>query len=310
MSSDAKPKRLTDHFARIAAAPASGYRIYWCSETSGFGLRVTAAGARAWIAERRVDGKTVRRTLGKAAGRAAISAATARTLQVDISSELQQGVDRLTIKRAKRKIDQVEAVTLDRALRDYVKGKRRAKDGLPLKQRTIDDYLALPNDGKRYEIIDGELYVSPSPLTRHQRIIARLTHLLMTQLEDTGKGIVLTAPMDVELGTSDILQPDVLYIANEARGIIGEKRISGPPTLVIEVLSPSSERIDRVLKLRAYARFGVPNYWIVDPELKRLDAYRLQGEHYARTHALAPPAIFETEGIPGLSLKLESVFVA
>ena len=136
-------KRITDNVARVIPAPAEGYAIHWCPRTPGFGLRVTAAGARAWIAERRVDGKTVRRTLGKAAGGAAISADAARALQLDVSSELQQGKDRLEVKRERIKAEKVEAVTFEKALRAYVKGKRRGKDGLPLKQRTVDDYVAM-----------------------------------------------------------------------------------------------------------------------------------------------------------------------
>lgn len=136
-------KRITDTAARAIPTPPSAYAIYWCPSTPGFGLRVTAAGARSWIAERRVDGKTVRRTLGKASGAGAITADAARRLQVDVSSELQQGKDRLEVKRERRRADKLEAVTLDKALRAYVKGKRRTKDGLPLKDRTRADYLAM-----------------------------------------------------------------------------------------------------------------------------------------------------------------------
>lgn len=164
-------KRLTDNVARTIPAPAAGYALHWCPSTPGFGLRVTAAGARAWIAERRIDGKTVRRTLGKASGRDAISSEAARRLQVDVSSELQQGKDRLEEKRERRRLDQVEAVTFGDALREYVKNKRRAKDGLPLKERTRADYLAmLEPAGATKEgrpTLGGELFVlEAKPLHR------------------------------------------------------------------------------------------------------------------------------------------------
>ena len=136
-------KRLTDAGARALAAPASSYAIFWCPSTPGFGLRVTSSGARAWIAERRVDGKTVRRTLGKADGRNAINVETARALQVDVSSELQRGKDRLEVKREQRAVEKVEARTLEIAVREYVRTKRRTKDGLPLKPRTKADYLQM-----------------------------------------------------------------------------------------------------------------------------------------------------------------------
>jgi integrase len=159
-----KPARLTDTLARtipppepLKKAPAkrggiippstARYEIWWCPKTPGFGLRVSSTGDRAYIAERRVDGKTTRRTLGKAAGAGAISAEAARQLQVTVSSELQAGVDRAEVKREERKVEKLDAVTLADALRAYVKGKRRGKDGLALKDRTKADYLAMIEPG-------------------------------------------------------------------------------------------------------------------------------------------------------------------
>ena len=136
-------KRLTDTIAKAIPRPATGYALHWCPDTPGFGLRVTAADARAWVSERRIDGKTVRRTIGKAVGRAAISAKAARELQVDLSSDLQKGKDPLAKKRADRAAEKIEAVTLEKALKAYVKAKRRKKDGLALKARTVADYLAM-----------------------------------------------------------------------------------------------------------------------------------------------------------------------
>ena len=136
-------KRLTDAEAKALSAPPTSYAIHWCPRTPGFGLRVTHTGARAWIAERRVDGKTVRRTLGKADGRGAVTAETARALQVDVSSELQRGKDRLEVKRERRAADKVEARTLEVAVREYVKSKRRTKDGKALKDRTKADYVSM-----------------------------------------------------------------------------------------------------------------------------------------------------------------------
>jgi integrase len=136
-------KRLTDRLARTVALPAKDYEIYWCPKTPGLGVRVSYNGDRAYVAERRVDGKTVRRTLGKAAGPAAISADIARQLQITVSSELRIGVDRLELKRERREEEKADALTFAAALESYVKNKRRSKDQLPLKQRTIDDYLAM-----------------------------------------------------------------------------------------------------------------------------------------------------------------------
>ena len=155
-------KRLTDTFARKLEVPASGYELFWCADDPGFGCRVTSSGARSWIAERRVDGKTVRRTLGKVIGSSAISSEAARKLKISVSSELQQGVDRLADKRQAAQQAKVEAVTLEQALRAYVLGKRRAKDGLPLKDRTKSDYLAMLEAGSmrrdKTMTLPGELH--------------------------------------------------------------------------------------------------------------------------------------------------------
>ena len=140
-------KKLTDKLAAQIAAPAVGYEIHWCPLTPGFGLRVSATGDRAFILERRLDGKTTRRTLGKAAGPAAISADAARAIKIDTSSALQLGKDPLAAKRLKSKSDKEDMLTFAAALRAYVKGKRRGKDGLALKERTKADYLAMVEPG-------------------------------------------------------------------------------------------------------------------------------------------------------------------
>ena len=170
-------KRLTSGIARDLRGPESEaevkstFVVHWCKDTAGFGLRVTKNGDRAYVSERRVNGKTVRRTLGKAVGAGAISAETARKLQITISSELQTGVDRVDVKREERKTEKKEGITLAVALAEYVKGKRRGKDGLALKDRTKADYMAMvaaggtAKDGKPF--LDGPLYpLADLPLTK------------------------------------------------------------------------------------------------------------------------------------------------
>ena len=153
--------RLTDGAAAKIRAPEQGQEFHWCPTTPGFGLRVSSTGDRAYVLERRLDGKTIRRTLGKAAGAKAISADAARKLKIIISSELQTGVDRTVIKRQERKVEKQDAITLSVALEEYVKGKRRGKDGLELKSRTKSDYLGMvalggtTKDGKSFA--DGPL---------------------------------------------------------------------------------------------------------------------------------------------------------
>lgn len=163
MSEDAV--RLTDSRAKGIVPPAASYKLHWCPDTPGFGVRVTAEGARAWIMERRLNGKTVRRTLGKADGRGAISGKQARSLMLEVNGELERGIDRSCERREERKAHRAEtaadALTLGVALRDYVKNKRRGKDGLPLKERTKSDYLAMSEHGGTTKagrpLADGEL---------------------------------------------------------------------------------------------------------------------------------------------------------
>jgi integrase len=128
---------------KTASIEKSVQVFHWCADTPGFGVRISSSGDRSYVSERRIDGKSVRRTLGKAAGAGAISAAAARELMVTVSSELQSGTDRVEAKRDDRKVEKQEGITLAVALAEYVAGKRRGKDGLALKDRTKADYMLM-----------------------------------------------------------------------------------------------------------------------------------------------------------------------
>lgn len=182
----AKPQRLTATRARALPVPATGYALHWCPVTPGFGVRVTAAGARAWIAERRVGGKTVRRTLGKVEGRGAISADDARADMVEVSGELQRGVDRLATQRAERLARSTatagDALTFRVALTEYLKLKRRVKDGKGLKDRTKADYAAMTACGGAAKngrpFADGELAtIADTPLHKIAAADVRAVHV-------------------------------------------------------------------------------------------------------------------------------------
>lgn len=138
------------------------------------------------------------------------------------------------------------------------------------------DYAALPNDGRRYEIHDGELSVTPSPGTRHQRIVGRLFVAIHAHVEERRIGEVFVAPYDVILSDTSIVQPDIVYVAPGRAGALTERGIEGAPTLVVETLSPSTVQVDRHTKLQLYARHGVPYYWIVDPDARSVEAYVLR----------------------------------
>lgn len=140
---------------------------------------------------------------------------------------------------------------------------------------TYQDYEALPADGRRYEIHDGELSVTPAPGTRHQRIVGRLYSLLSAHVETRALGEVLLSPVDCILADTLVVQPDLVFVDSDRRALISARGVEGPPTLAVEVLSPSTTLIDRSTKLQLYARHGVPYYWIVDPEARRIEVYRL-----------------------------------
>ncbi len=145
--------------------------------------------------------------------------------------------------------------------------------------KTWEDVLRMPDDGNRYEFIGGRLYVTAAPVIRHQRISKRLEAALVRVLEDPGHGEVFDAPCLVEFpGAGDRVQPDLLFVSDERREIIGEKQVLGAPDLVVEILSPSTAHRDRGIKLDLYARSGVRQYWIVDPVEDVVDVWRFGDE--------------------------------
>ena len=132
---------------------------------------------------------------------------------------------------------------------------------------TAADWEQLPHeDGARYEIIDGVLYVSTAPSVRHQRVIRRAVLQLVDQIDERGLGMTLWSPIGVFMPGSDPVQPDVLVVLAADFAIIGERRIDGVPALMVEVLSPSNPEHDLVTKRATYARAGVPEYWVFRPE--------------------------------------------
>lgn len=174
---------------------------------------------------------------------------------------------------------------------------------------TYDDYAVLPDDGKRYEIIEGELHMTPAPTTRHQRISIRIERVLLDCLVDNGQGEVLDAPIDVLLDPENVVQPDIVFIRRENADMIGEKNIQGSPDLIIEILSPSTRRKDVLVKSALYARFRVPFYWIVDPDLDRIERFALDDQGgYRLLGTASSPEVLEPSEFPGLRLPLEEIF--
>ena len=158
---------------------------------------------------------------------------------------------------------------------------------------TYKDYEALPNDGRRYEIHEGELAVTPAPSPRHQEISANLFDALRTHIKSRSLGKVLYAPIDVILSDTNIVQPDLVYLEARRLSSISSRGIEGPPTLIVEILSPSTTQVDRTTKLQLYARYAVPYYWIVDPDAHAIEAYVLrEGGYHLSVSAAGPNPVF------------------
>jgi len=159
---------------------------------------------------------------------------------------------------------------------------------------TYEDYAALPNDGKRYELHEGELSVMGAPSVRHQIIIGNLYSILRACVLASRRGQVLLSPLDCIMSDITVLQPDLVYVDETRRRLLSERALEGAPTLAIEVLSPWSRHIDRHRKMLLYAKHGVECYWIVDGDAQTIDAYRLEAEGYrldARLEGPTPRAL-------------------
>ena len=174
------------------------------------------------------------------------------------------------------------------------------------KRWTYADYCRIPADGKRHEIVDGRHFVNPAPSPYHQTVTSRLLYELMHQIEKAGRGRVFTAPIDVHLGPGSIVQPDVVALRLRNASIIGRKKLTGVPDLLIEVLSPSTQSFDRQRKRARYERAGVREFWLVDPGTHTVEQLILRKGRYG-------PAILCTGSITlrafrGITIALSEVW--
>ena len=172
---------------------------------------------------------------------------------------------------------------------------------------TYADLWSFPDDGLRRELLDGELVVSPSPFMRHQEILLRLGVLFANYVASHGGGRVFIAPLDVVLSDHNVLEPDIFFVADDRREILARgTHVFGAPSLAVEVVSNS--RMDRVRKRDIYARFGIPEYWVVDPDADRVEVYRLEGDRYAKPEVVESPDVLTYGPLPGLHIDLTELF--
>jgi Uma2 family endonuclease len=176
----------------------------------------------------------------------------------------------------------------------------------PTVRLTYEDYVLIPEDGRRHEIIDGEHYVTAAPFLRHQSISGRFNQHLSNFLDEHDLGKVFAAPTDVLLSPHDIVQPDLVFVSKERSGLL--KKIQGAPDLLIEILSESTRKLDEGIKLRRYEHFGVREYWLVDPQRETLRVYRLTESGFQLAADLSKDDILSTPLLPGLKLAVADIF--
>ncbi len=175
------------------------------------------------------------------------------------------------------------------------------------KRSTYQDYLKTPDD-IRYQLIEGELIREPAPTVPHQSVVMNLSNILWNFAKSRGMGKVLAAPTDVYLSETNVLQPDILFISGDRTGIITERCIHGAPDLVVEIVSPSSVRRDRGAKRELYARYGVAEYWLVDPVATSIEVLRLTDGHFTPTGRYSHADALTTPLLSGLTVHLNEVF--
>ena len=173
---------------------------------------------------------------------------------------------------------------------------------------TFEQFRELPSDGKRYELIHGEVHVTPSPATRHQFALQNLSQDLGMFACNNRLGDVCQAPLDVRLGEETVLQPDLIFISNARAGIIQENWIAGSPDLAVEVLSSSTAGHDRAIKLPVYAEARVPEVWFIDPKAKTVELLTLQGTKYLVEATYAGHHILTSNLFPGWQISLDDLF--
>jgi Uma2 family endonuclease len=173
---------------------------------------------------------------------------------------------------------------------------------------TYDDYCELPNDRNRYEILDGELSVTPAPATKHQITLGNLYRIVSIHVLANHTGRLLLAPTDVILAATTVVQPDLVFVSNDRSQVVTPRGVEGAPSLVVEILSPTTHRTDRVTKAQLYAKHQIPHYWLVDPDQHSVEAYELVIDRYDLVASTHGAEVFTPSLFPGLSIQLADLW--
>lgn len=174
---------------------------------------------------------------------------------------------------------------------------------------TYEDWLRLPDDGFRYEVLDGVLYMTPPPAIKHQRASFRLASKMGAFVTERNLGEVLVAPCGVRLPTQPVpVQPDILFVSAARQDIVGEQYVEGAPDLVVEVLSPSNWPYDRTEKFQAYLTAGVQEYWIVDYRACTIEVFTLEEGAYALVGQFGSGETAHSPLLAGFQVVVDEVF--
>ena len=172
---------------------------------------------------------------------------------------------------------------------------------------TYREYRNTPED-KRYELINGELLLSPSPKTAHQRLEVKLGAMMHFFVEDARLGEVFFAPFDVYFNETNVVQPDIIFVSSERALIVNDDNIRGAPDLVVEILSPSTANRDRVLKRALYAEHGVREFWIADTDAKTIAVFQLGSEGFELEAIYGEGQTLTSPTLSGFSVNLDDIF--
>jgi len=190
-------------------------------------------------------------------------------------------------------------------------GKNEMKLIAPGVKLTYDDFVRLPEDGQRHELIDGEHFVTPSPNESHQRTSGNLHYAIRSWLEAHPIGRVYYAPFDVVFSDFDVVEPDLLYVSRERAAVaLTPQHVRGVPELVVEIASKGTRKRDETVKRRLYERSGVTEYWVVDPANEVVRVYSRTATGFARPveHSREAGDVLTTPLLPGFELPLTVVF--
>lgn len=185
-------------------------------------------------------------------------------------------------------------------------GKKKQPDQIKEHPITYETYAALPDDGNRYELVDGVLeLMSPSATSQHQIASFEIQRKLADSCE--ADYMILSAPLDVILSPTEVRQPDLIMLHRSRLNLLTKRGVEGAPDLVVEILSPCSLRRDKISKMTSYARYGIPEYWIVDPQNGALEQYLLNGQSYGLHQIYIEDDPVSSPNIPCISFTIRDI---